>query len=212
MVKVIFGSIIGCAATLLALSVLVLWRGAAAHPPGKWERRMIDSAKHRLLVGNKSSRNPLALTADHIREGRENFAHYCFACHGLDGQGTGVPFFDGISPPIPALTSESVQAYSDGQLFWVIRNGLWPSGMPAAQGILNDEEMWSMVIYIRNLPPAGSLGEPPAYTGDCRQLAPTAASPGPRGRSLPKPGTYFLSRLIVDPRPLSCLSLGRAAE
>jgi len=59
-----------------------------------------------------------------------------------------------------------VQSYSDGQLFWVIKNGLWPTGMPRANGILNDDEIWSIVTYIRQLPPAGSLPDPPAYTDE----------------------------------------------
>jgi mono/diheme cytochrome c family protein len=57
-----------------------------------------------------------------------------------------------------------VQSYKDGQLKWIIENGLSPSGMPASKGILTDEEMWSIVLYIRHLPPAGSLGEPPCYS------------------------------------------------
>jgi mono/diheme cytochrome c family protein len=177
--KIILGSVVGCVATLSAIFVLLAFRGAQADPPGRWEARIIDSAKHRVLVGNRKTRNPLLVNADNIREGRENFAHYCFACHGLDGQGTGVPFFDGISPPIPSLTSRNVQAYSDGQLYWVISSGLWPSGMPAAKGILSDDEVWSMVIYIRNLPPAGSLGEPPAYSGACPGHSATEAAHGP---------------------------------
>jgi mono/diheme cytochrome c family protein len=38
--------------------------------------------------------------------------------------------------------------------------------MPASKGILNDEDIWTIVVYLRHLPPAGSLGEPHAYTGD----------------------------------------------
>jgi mono/diheme cytochrome c family protein len=188
MSKIVLGSAIGCLTTLLVISFLLGLRGVAVRPSAKWEARIIDSAKHRLLVGDKKASNPLAVTAENIEEGRENFAHYCFACHGLDGQGTGVPFFDGISPPIPPLTARSVQAYSDGQLYWVIKNGLWPSGMPAAKGILTDDEMWSMVVYIRNLPPAGSLGEPAAYSGACPGSSQAEARGGagrpPTGRTL----------------------------
>jgi mono/diheme cytochrome c family protein len=84
----------------------------------------------------------------------------------LDGQNTGVPFADAMSPPVPSLKSERVQAYSDGQIHWVITNGIFPSGMPAAQGILTDDEVWDIVIYIRHLPPEGSLGEPEMYRAD----------------------------------------------
>ncbi len=37
--------------------------------------------------------------------------------------------------------------------------------MPASRGILNDEEIWSIVLWLRHLPPAGSLGEPAVYAG-----------------------------------------------
>jgi mono/diheme cytochrome c family protein len=89
-------------------------------------------------------------------------------CHGLDGHGTGVPFATAMYPPVADLGAPEVQAYTDGQLRWVVRNGLAPSGMPAARGILNDDEIWRIVLYIRHLPPAGSLGEPAAYGGPGR--------------------------------------------
>jgi mono/diheme cytochrome c family protein len=38
--------------------------------------------------------------------------------------------------------------------------------MPRANGILNDDEIWSIVTYIRHLPPAGSLPDPPAYSDE----------------------------------------------
>jgi mono/diheme cytochrome c family protein len=41
---------------------------------------------------------------------------------------------------------------------------LAPSGMPASKGTLSDEEIWSIVTYIRHLPPAGSLGEPEVFS------------------------------------------------
>ncbi len=88
------------------------------------------------------------------------------ACHGLDGQNTGVPFADHMAPPVPSLASEPVQRYTDGQLHSIIQNGIYPSGMPAAQGILNDDEIWAIVSYIRHLPPKGSQGEPKMYSGE----------------------------------------------
>jgi hypothetical protein len=75
------------------------------------------------------------------------------------------PLADRMSPPVPSLASKNIQSYSDGQLKWVIDNGIWPSGMPRSKGMLSDEEIWSMVLYIRHLPPVGSLGEPCIYTG-----------------------------------------------
>jgi len=117
-----------------------------------------------MLVGNKDQKNPIAATPQAIADGKEAFSHYCAACHGLDGQNTGVPFADRMSPPVPSLASQDVQQYTDGQLKWVIDYGIRPSGMPGSKGILSDDEMWSIIAYLRHLPPAGSLGEPEMYS------------------------------------------------
>jgi mono/diheme cytochrome c family protein len=149
---------------LFALIGLLLLCACKATPPGKFETSVVSSAKHKILIGNRQARNPMAATAENIASGRDNFSHYCAACHGLDGQNTGVPFADRMSPPVPVLTSASTQSYSDGQLKWIIDNGIFPSGMPASKGIFSDDEIWSIVLYIRHLPPPGSLGEPPMYS------------------------------------------------
>jgi mono/diheme cytochrome c family protein len=155
-----FGS---AAFSLLLVSILQLEVGCRATPPGNWETAVVNTAKHRVLVGDRTEKNPLASTPENIADGKEAFSHYCIACHGLDGQNTGVPFAGAMSPPVPSLSSPSVQSYTDGQLKWVIENGIFPSGMPASRGILNDEEIWSAVLYIRHLPPAGSQGEPSIF-------------------------------------------------
>jgi len=138
--------------------------GCKANLPGPMERRIVSTAKHRFFVGNKKQKNPLAATPDSIADGKEAFSHYCVACHGMDGQNTGVPFADRMSPPVPSLASRDVQDYTDGQLKWVIDYGIWPSGMPGAKGTLSDDEIWSIVIFLRHLPPPGSLGEPEMYS------------------------------------------------
>jgi mono/diheme cytochrome c family protein len=150
--------------TRLTLALALAVAGCKATPPGRFERVVAAKVKRHVTVGGKSDRNPLTATEDNVRRGRQAFSSYCIACHGLDGQNTGVPFATAMSPPVPLLTATEVQQYTDGQLHWVIANGLFPSGMPAARGILNDEEMWRIVLYIRHLPPAGSLGEPAMYS------------------------------------------------
>jgi cytochrome c len=158
-------------AFLLCTATLLL--GCKATPPGKWETAAMTKIKHSITIRGKGAKNPLPGTPMNIDNGRDAFSHYCAACHGLDGQNTGVPFADSMSPPAPMLNSSQVQSYTDGQLKWLIDNGISPSGMPGSKGILTDNEIWSIVVYIRHLPPAGSLGEPAMYSGDpC--LTPTA--------------------------------------
>jgi mono/diheme cytochrome c family protein len=151
------------AVAALALILCTMLLGCKATQPGKVQTALMKTAKHSFFVGDKKVQNPIALSPASIQDGKEAFTHYCVACHGLDGQNTGVPFADRMDPPVPPLASTEVQSYTDGQLKWVISNGIAPSGMPASKGILSDEEQWEIVLFIRHLPAAGSLGEPPMY-------------------------------------------------
>jgi len=152
--------------SVISFCCILVLSACKATPPGKFETSTIARIKHSITVGGKDAKNPLSDTPVNIENGRVAFSHYCFACHGFDGQNTGVPFSDRMSPPVPPLNSRQVQSYTDGQLKWVIDNGVSPSGMPGSRGILTDSEIWSIVVYIRHLPEAGSLGEPNMYSGD----------------------------------------------
>ncbi len=148
----------------IAATALAGLAGCKADPPGRLETKTIRFAKHHIFIGNKKQKNPLADTAQTWADGKEAFTHYCVACHGLDGQNTGVPFVDHMSPPIPSLASDDVQRYTDGQLKWILDNGIRPSGMPGSKGTLSDDELWSIIAFLRHLPPAGSQGVPDTYT------------------------------------------------
>jgi mono/diheme cytochrome c family protein len=153
------------AALLLAVAALTLFfMNVKADPPGKTETAAITWAKRAFLVHNRSQKNPLPDSPATVADGKEAFSHYCVACHGLDGQNTGVPFANRMSPPVPSLAGKDVQVYTDGQLKWIIDYGIWPSGMPGSKDTLSDDEIWSIVLYLRHLPQAGSLGEPEMYT------------------------------------------------
>jgi mono/diheme cytochrome c family protein len=137
----------------LTLALLPL-AGCRATPPSKAEAKVATWTKHHLTIRGKSDVNPLKPTAEVIADGKDSFTSYCMVCHGLDGQNTGVPFAESLSPPVPSLASAQVQSYTDGQLKWIIE--------------YSDREMWEMVEYIRHLPPAGSLGAPRVYSGSSK--------------------------------------------
>lgn len=150
---------------ILTLALAGTLTACSVAAPGRLETRLITTAKHRIMIGEAKTRNPMTADAETIARGKRAFSSYCVACHGLDGQNTGVPFADAMSPPVADLKSPEVQSYTDGQLHVVIRDGIRPSGMPAAKGILNDDELWAIVVYLRHLPAKGSLGEPAMYGG-----------------------------------------------
>lgn len=137
-----------------------------ANPPSRIDTATAYWVKHHVTVGGRPEKNPIRPSANNVEAGKRAFGYYCVVCHGRDGQNTGVPFADKMSPPIPSLASPEVQSYTDGQLRWIVHNGIFPSGMPGSKGILDDEDVWRIVLFLRHLPPAGSLGEPKAYSGD----------------------------------------------
>lgn len=149
---------------ILAAQLLVTACQVAAPSPLK--TKIMEETKRRITIRGATDHNPLQATVENIHAGQANFGSYCMVCHGLDGQNTGVPFADKMEPPVPLLTSSPVQAYSDGQLHWIISNGISPSGMPASKDIFHDDEIWQIVLYIRHLPAKGSLGDPQVYGGD----------------------------------------------
>lgn len=156
------------AASGLVIGALIL-SGCKASAPSGLESKIATDIKKTITVGDKDLKNPFPATADNIKEGAAHFQHHCQICHGLDGHATGVPFATSMSPPVPDLGVPDVQGFTDGQLHWIIRNGIGPSGMPAWKDILEDEEMWKIVSYLRNLPAKGSLGIPTVFKEESEQ-------------------------------------------
>ncbi len=150
-------------------ALAIVLAGCRVSQPGSAETGMANAVKHKITVGGKDIPNPMPATKENIADGQEHFGHHCGICHGLDGQATGVPFAAKMSPPIPSLASKDVQDYADGQLKWIIENGINPSGMPSWKGILTDAEMWKLVNYMRHLPAKGSLGIPDVYQEEQEQ-------------------------------------------
>ena len=136
---------------LLLSSGLALLAGCSVSPPGAVETSFMNGLKRNLTVGGRKDRNPFPPTPENVAQGRKQFQNYCSSCHGAEGRNDGVLFAANVSPPVPRLDSPQVQRYSDGQLKWVIANGVSPSGMPAWKTVLDEGEMWKIVLYIRSL-------------------------------------------------------------
>jgi len=153
----------GRLAAAIGLSIAVFSMiSCQARTPGSVEGEIGQKTKE-ITIGGKDLVNPVADDLESQGRGGEHFRHHCQFCHGLDGHNTGVPFAGKMSPPVADLGSDAVQAYRDGQLKWIIENGIRFSGMPGWKDILTDDEMWAIVRYIRHLPAQGSLGAPKIF-------------------------------------------------
>ena len=88
-----------------------------------------------------------------IADGRAHFADHCAICHGNDGSGD-TPMGRGLYPKVPDMRLPQTQNLSDGELFWIIENGIRFTGMPAWSSGTEDGETasWHLVHFLRRLP------------------------------------------------------------
>jgi len=100
--------------------------------------------------GARQTKNPIPATPENLREARMHFADHCAVCHANDGGGTSM-FGDGLYPKPPDLRMEQTQKLSDGELFWIIENGVRFTGMPAFSGHGSQDDSWKLVHFIRHL-------------------------------------------------------------
>lgn len=87
---------------------------------------------------------PLTFDDDFVGEGRAAYSNSCMSCHGTPSAGD----FTLMSPPPGDVASEHFQSQKDGELFYKIKNGR--GSMPGFSEGLADEEIWSVVAYIRS--------------------------------------------------------------
>jgi mono/diheme cytochrome c family protein len=98
--------------------------------------------------GARQMVNPLEATPLNIAEARGHFADHCAVCHANDGGGR-TQINAGLYPPSPDLRSPVTQDLTDGEIFYIIKNGIRFTGMPGWGG--EDEENWKLVLFIRRL-------------------------------------------------------------
>jgi len=104
-------------------------------------------------IAARAAKNPVPLTDAVLAEAREHFADHCASCHGNDGRGE-TPIGRNLYPKAPDMRASETQSLSDGELFYVIENGVRLTGMPAwgQEGPHDDEASWKLVHFIRHLP------------------------------------------------------------
>ena len=152
----------------VAAASLLAFAGCKASAPGTVETKLATEAK-KVTIGGKDWKNPVPDTPAAIAEGKGHFQHHCQICHGMDGHNTGVPFADSMSPEVADLGAKDVQEYTDGQLKWIIDNGIRLTGMPGWNDILDDDEKWKIVRFLRHLPAKGSEGVPEIFKEEKEQ-------------------------------------------
>lgn len=109
--------------------------------------------RHALPSGAREARNPVPLSEEVLSEARAHFADHCASCHGNDGRGR-TRIGQNLYPKAPDMQLDATQSLSDGEIFYIIHNGVRLTGMPAwGDGTPEDDlDSWKLVHFIRHLP------------------------------------------------------------
>lgn len=92
--------------------------------------------------------NPVKSTPESLAFSKKMYGYDCAMCHGAKGDGKG-EMVESMKLSMKDLSNPAtLSARTDGELFWVIKNGF--GQMPGEAGRQTDAQIWSMVYYVRN--------------------------------------------------------------
>jgi predicted CXXCH cytochrome family protein len=147
-------------------AALFIRRGFSAQSePSGFEKTVARKIRN-LAIPRRDRRrkNPWKATPENLKDARDNFIARCAICHGSDGRGL-TQIGRGLYPRVPDLLSPQTQGLTDGEIHYIIANGVQLTGMPAwsaAHQKTNHQEpnhqetnddSWKLVLFIRDLRP-----------------------------------------------------------
>lgn len=143
-------SAIGVVVPLVVISLGLYNMSALAEPDalegtvGPW---MLNRSR---ALRAPSTVNPLADSPTAIAAGLGHFSANCLPCHGASSA-PAAEFAQGLHPRAPRLTVPHIQALSDAELFWTVKNGVRMTGMPGFAATHDDQEIWQIIAAVRHL-------------------------------------------------------------
>ena len=141
---------------LLGGCAIFIWSGlynvAATVPHWSPTQLLLEGIREQSIAYHSKGIQPPSLTNPRmISSGFEHFHATCRLCHGAPGSPS-LEFASGMNPRPPDLKTGEVQEGSDGELYWIVRNGIKMTGMPAFGPTHKEEELWGIVAFLRQLP------------------------------------------------------------
>jgi hypothetical protein len=154
----------------LAAFIVVRHGVSARDQPTQAEIFVARRLRHLAIpMSARGMSSPHPATAETVQAGMEHFADHCAICHGNDGSGD-TEMGKNMYPKPPDMRKDETQSLSDGELFYIIENGVRFTGMPGWRTDSNDadagsktdsdhdahgeagHDTWALVHFIRHLP------------------------------------------------------------
>jgi len=155
--KIFLWVLLGLIAATLVFAAFLLRRGISARKqPSALEITVARAVRHMAIPKiDREEENPWATVAtpEVMKDAREHFADHCSQCHANDGSGK-TEMGQYLYPRAPDMRLPATQNLSDGELYYIIRNGVPLTGMPAwgEPNLVQDDDSWQLVLFIRHLP------------------------------------------------------------
>lgn len=134
--------------------IVIIRRGLGTRDePSAIERLLALTVRNLSIpVGARKQSNPLKADEETLRDGRDFFLARCAICHGTDGSGV-TQVGRNLYPKPPDLRAPRTQNLTDGEIHYIIQNGVRLTGMPAWGNAHDaaDSEGWKLVLFIRNM-------------------------------------------------------------
>ena len=152
----------GVLGALIAGAAVLLRGGISA----KVEPTHLESVIARRLLplgipdASRRLRNPEPSSKEVLAAGRAHFADHCAICHGNDGGGQ-TEMGRNLYPRVPDLRLPHTQQLTDGELFYIIENGIRLTGMPGwgdgseasgRAGIAVEQQRKAQAEVLRHIP------------------------------------------------------------
>jgi predicted CXXCH cytochrome family protein len=132
---------------------LLIWRGfRATATPSRLEAGVAHTIRNAAIPRpERKQKNPLPASSEVTQQGREYFLERCSVCHGVDGSGKTQMGLN-LYPRVPDLRAAKTQGLTDGELHYIIENGVQLTGMPAWGNPHTESsgETWKLVNFIRS--------------------------------------------------------------
>jgi predicted CXXCH cytochrome family protein len=146
-----------CLVALAAFAIYgarLIWHGFSTADEPSYLEKVVARTARNLSIPRKARLevSPWKPTPDALKEARESFIARCAVCHGSDGSGQ-TEAGRNLYPKVPDLRLPRTQNLSDGEIRYIIRNGVRLTGMPG-WARLHDEQSddsWKLVLFIRDL-------------------------------------------------------------
>jgi len=154
--KAILWILLAVVIAVLAYGAVLLRHGISARKdPSQAEIRVARVLRHMAIPKlDREDENPWkdVATPDVMKDAREHFADHCAQCHANDGSGN-TEMGKNLYPRAPDMRLPATQNLGDGELYYIIRNGVPLTGMPAwgEPNTDQDDESWQLVLFIRHL-------------------------------------------------------------